>query len=81
MKIPDPAFPVRGLHVEGGGEISSPGMALRDYFAAAALQSFMANKIWCKSVSALAYKSGMTFKEYLSQEAYHVADAMLEARK
>ena len=51
------------------------GMALRDYFAAAALQGEVANP------SAKLFESeGITFTE-LAEDCYRIADAMLAARK
>lgn len=59
-----PAFPSTmtddTLHV--------PGMTLRDYFAAKAMQGMVA-------------KGGYDKWTYISQDAYELADAMLEARK
>ncbi|NWB20118.1 hypothetical protein HX824_05875 [Pseudomonas sp. D4002] len=51
-----------------GPEISSPGMTLRDYFAAKALAG-MATDGWQASERML-----------MAQEAYRLADAMLAAR-
>ena len=46
------------------------GMTLRDYFAAKAMQAFLTRS------------SSMTCPdEIIAQDAYNVADAMLEARK
>lgn len=71
----DSAFPV----LERGGmglELTDPGMLLRDYFAAKAMQSFlMDDAIMNESDHAL---------EWLQKTAaasYEMADAMLEARK
>ena len=50
-----------------------PGMSLRDYFAAKAMQAMISN-------SAM-YDSLPTNKTCMAMEAYEVADAMLEARK
>lgn len=69
MKVENPpAFPSVG---EGYGNplYSTPGLTLRDYFAAAAMQGIM---------SQLRYQAG----EYhiLSMAAYDLADAMLAER-
>lgn len=68
-----PAFP----HTEwahGGDTIlsESPGMTLRDYFAAKALQGMLAdlpNSLY-----------GLDWMEKTAKSAYEVADAMLAAR-
>lgn len=61
-----PAFPVSW---EMEGEIVAlSGMTLRDYFAAKAMQGMVA-------------KGGYDKWTYISQDAYELADAMLEARK
>ena len=57
-----PAFPVPGLHENNDYD----GMALRDYFAAKAMQGLLANN----NVDA----------QQIAQAAYIVADAMLKAR-
>lgn len=54
-----------------GFEVSSGGMTLRDYFAAKAMQGFMANK-----------DRPMTFHpDDDASYAYAIADAMLRARE
>ncbi|APC12917.1 MULTISPECIES: hypothetical protein [Providencia] len=49
------------------------GMTLRDYFAAKAMQGILANPAQLDNVN---YKSA----EWVSRDAYLVADAMLKAR-
>ena len=62
-----PAFPSHGSM----GEVAHEGMALRDYFAAKAMQGFMANK-----------SNPMHYQpETDAQWAYMIADAMLKARE
>jgi hypothetical protein len=63
-----PAFPFREQDGEGGYE-RFPGMSLRDYFAAAAMQGMMA----CPD--------GDGHIEEYSIGAYEIADAMLAARE
>jgi len=54
----------------GGGEDVYAGATLRDYFAAKAMQAIISNP------------TRMNIRlEDLTQEAYAIADAMLEARK
>ena len=60
----DPATPEDAVHP------MHSGMALRDYFAAKAMQGFMANK-----ANPLHY-----MPEQDAQWAYSIADAMLKAR-
>jgi hypothetical protein len=62
-----PAFP----HEDSGSCAMRPGMTLRDYFAAAALQGMLA---------AVEDKSGME-PTYVATAAYVWADKMLKARK
>jgi hypothetical protein len=62
-----PAFPSHGSM----GEVAHDGMTLRDYFAAKAMQGFMANK-----------SNPMHYQpEEDAQWAYMIADAMLKARQ
>ena len=62
-----PAFPDAGPTESG---YANPGMSLRDYFAAAALQGMVAHD---------SYLNGSV--EDQAKQAYLQADAMLEARK
>jgi beta-N-acetylglucosaminidase len=63
-----PAFPNEGFN--GWGE-PEKGMTLRDYFAAKAMQGFMANK-----------SNPMHFQpESDASWAYSIADAMMKARE
>jgi hypothetical protein len=62
-----PAFPSHGSM----GEVAHEGMTLRDYFAAKAMQGFMANK-----------SNPMHYQpEEDGRWAYMIADAMLKARE
>ena len=64
-----PAFPQPDTyHPNGQVEYGSSGMSLRDYFAAKAMQGFAGG-------------GGYDKWEYLTQDAYAVADAMLKARE
>ena len=58
-----PAFPSHGSM----GEVAHEGMALRDYFAAKAMQGLLANN----NIDA----------QQIAKAAYIVADAMLKARE
>jgi hypothetical protein len=64
-----PAFPFREQDGEGGYE-RFPGMSLRDYFAAAAMQGTLAGPT-----------GGPNTYEGLADAAYSAADAMLAARE
>jgi len=77
-KIEDggPAFPRPASSLSPFKDVfeiaSQPGMSLRDYFAAHALQGFLAADLKCscnESVSSITSK------------AYYIADAMLSARE
>ena len=62
-----PAFPTTAEH---GFNCGGPGMTLRDYFAAKAMQGFLTAKY------ASTYRP-----EAWTKEAYEMADAMLKARE
>jgi len=64
-----PAFPTSRYGDGEGGPIQG-GLTMRDYFAAAALQGI------CASGPSSTYTN-----QALANEAYSVADAMLEARE
>ena len=62
-----PAFP--SLRELGDIATTDDGMALRDYFAAKAMQSYLLDKD----------RDSFTFEQW-AQAAYEMADAMLKAR-
>lgn len=57
---------------------TTPGMALRDYFAAAALQGFTANIRWSEKLDIS--DDWDDYVQRLSAGAYECADAMLAVR-
>jgi hypothetical protein len=61
-----PAFPTWLVD-----ESMAHGMTLRDYFAAAAMQAIAVESL----------KQNMGDIKLLTKNAYHIADAMIEARK
>lgn len=63
------AFPVPATELHG----TDTGMTLRDYFAAKAMQGILANPAQLDNVND---KSA----EWVSRDAYQMADAMLKAR-
>ena len=67
-----PAFPTYERFSAGAGplDLSCPGMTLRDYFAAKAMQGVFTNPI----------ESSQEGKEYIAMHAYKMADAMMAAR-
>jgi hypothetical protein len=67
-----PAFPVIGAP---GAPEDYPGMTLRDYFAAKAMQGLLAHPR-CNDVG----REEPETTEYVAEEAYAVADAMLAER-
>jgi len=82
-----PAFPrpASAAHAHG---MHSPqeGMALRDYFAAKALQGILTNGGWVSMYVEAVSKDGplenmSMVAELLSDDAYTFADAMLKARE
>lgn len=66
-----PAFPCNELYDKRGVVHRSPGMGLRDYFAAKAMQVDYQQIKDC---------SDPYWREYLAIDAYKMADAMLKAR-
>ena len=65
----EPAFPYAFEHQDASG--FNPGMSLRDYFAAKALQGMLANSEGNQSAN----------EHVWAKAAYAQADAMLEVRK
>jgi hypothetical protein len=63
-----PAFP--GLHPSKECQYNDPGMTLRDYFAAKAMQSMI-----------VVYRDDKHLIDAYARRAFEIADAMLEARK
>jgi hypothetical protein len=63
-ELPTKAFP----RAEGAGSKDRSGMDLRDYFAAAALQGYLADRKVSKT------------EEQLAIEVYRMADAMMAQR-
>jgi len=64
----EPAFPVFP-ETSGGHAAAFQGMTLRDYFAAKAMQGFLATvKVGCPD-------------DLIAIDAYNLADAMLKARE
>jgi len=73
------AFPYSGVH-KGKAEniiVDSQGMTLRDYFAAKAMQAFIAGAM--SDGTAFSPKSGD--HDTAAEVAYLIADAMLRARE
>jgi hypothetical protein len=71
------AFPVPPSIVKGVDEShAEPGMSLRDYFAAQAMQGLLANG-WCAEERDLNLQAGYL---EVAMDAYMMADAMIKAR-
>jgi hypothetical protein len=68
-----PAFPRTGEGV-GNPRFDEPGMTLRDYFAAKALQSVI---MVCAHDTR---EPEQTLEQYFAKFSYELADAMLKAR-
>ena len=66
MTTNEPAFPITESN---GANSGIPGMSLRDYFAAKAMQSYLLDKD----------RDSFTFEQWAAA-SYEMADAMLEAR-
>lgn len=65
-------FPVK-MDMGDGSKIEDMGMTLRDYFAAKAMQGILSNN------SMIDTATESTF-EWVTKNAYQLADAMLKAR-
>ena len=65
-----PAFPNK---ITSGDLLSDQGMTLRDYFAAQAMSAFIDYHEWQSTV--------LKISSLAAENAYALADAMLEARK
>lgn len=86
-----PAFPRAGATFKGPGgqEMGNDAhlcMTLRDYFAAKAMQAILSSVTWGpKTSDSLHYEddsdAAMQKARCLSEGAYQMADAMLEARR
>ena len=80
-----PAFPAPELGAQDFGQPwAYPGMTLRDYFAAKAMQgvvSSIATEDDYRRLSGHASASGLTVSEWIARDAFKQADAMLKARE
>ena len=78
-----PAFPV--FPETGAGHAAAfQGMTLRDYFAAKAMQGFLAAKAWHPDFNYPAdfnFDAGKRAADAVSEAAYKYADQMLKARE
>ena len=70
----EPAFPFQEIHGDGTHYYSNEGMALRDYFAAKAMQALIAKSPF------LAEPQNFEVHNKTAIGAYEYADAMLAAR-
>lgn len=73
------AFPRTG---EGFGnqKYDTPGMTLRDYFAASAITGMLSESGY-DVANREAEKEGLTLEAYLADTAYKIAEAMLNRRE
>lgn len=80
-----PAFPLPGERWDEGEKVArswdAPGMSLRDYFAAKALQGLLANPNVVVADSNCGWSLCNTDHSGLAKEALAQADAMLAARE
>lgn len=70
------AFPYEERDGDGKPVLDHFGMTLRDYFAVQALQGMLAHSTRYRS-----RYSHLHWHDAISQEAYEIADAMLQERK
>ena len=73
MKDGGPAFP----HWINGGQYFEPGMSLRDYFAATALQS----PVMAHALNDTPKPDGITIGQHVAAIAYAIAQRMLAERE
>lgn len=81
MSKPNPADGGRAFPREPNSESmteGSPGMTLRDYFAAAALQGMAVLAVYKREARSV--EEAMDVHEHLAESAYAMADAMLKER-
>ena len=72
-----PAFPIPLQNGQSWhGMAPCDGMTLRDYFAAKAMEGMIG--LWSENSRHL--KSGQTLADFVAEQAYAYADAMLNAR-
>jgi hypothetical protein len=71
------AFPCEGGN--DSGLLPDPGMSLRDYFAAMALNGITSGKLFIAISSVAA--GGLTESQKIAKAAYELADAMLAERE
>ena len=76
-----PAYPTEGYdHPNHGYVFGSPGMTLRDYFAAAALQGALACPTPAIQWVRLSEATGLTVDQIIAARSYELADAMIATR-
>ena len=76
-----PAFPQAEVDRDGVTITHHPGMTLRDYFAAKAMQSiYAANVDWEPTGTPMDEESLQVLAD-VAKDAYALADAMLKARE
>lgn len=73
-----PAFPVK-QNAGGGSSLNSNGMTLRDYFAAKAMQGYLANAWQAETLDSLGESAGEQMAT-VAEISYLMSDAMLRAR-
>ncbi|MCW2272417.1 hypothetical protein [Pseudomonas sp. JUb96] len=73
-----PAFPVQANEYAGHGP--SNGITIRDYFAAKAMQGFMANDALLTRYGAVAQQEMISPDALMATAAYSAADAMIAER-
>lgn len=71
--VEESAFPVK-IDMADGSSIESMGMSLRDYFAAKAMQGILSNSAMIDTATESTF-------EWVTKNAYQLADAMLRARE
>lgn len=72
-----PAFPCEIYDLERDTLTKEEGMTLRDYFASKAMAGMIG--LWTENSRHL--KTGQSLADYVAEQAYFYADAMLKARE
>lgn len=71
-----PAFPQ--VSTDQNGDLYQPGLSMRDYFAAKAMQSLILDSFYQSEGK---IKGWDEFADSLADEAYEIANAMIQARE
>lgn len=75
-----PAFPFTYDDAADCCAVVTPGMTVRDYFAAAALQGMLSSETIVTATAKAATEANVTFRAAIVEVAYEYADTMLQEK-